>query len=75
MKKGKLLSAFTSLALFGSMFAGALPATVSAVDSVNTTFSMTSEKTNYTLDEIRAGATARVYVKAGGEFQNDNIVA
>ena len=72
MKKGKLLSAFTSLALFGSILAGAVPFTSYAQDA-NMQLSMTSEKTSYTLDEIKAGATARVYVKASGDFEADNM--
>ena len=77
MKKGKILSAFTSLAIAGTMLASALPFTASAATTVQTDLqlSMTSDKTSYTLDEIKAGATARVYVKADGEFQTANITS
>ena len=76
MKKGKLLSAFTSLALAGTMLASALPFTASAA-SVQTDLqlSMSAEKTSFTLDEIKAGATATVYVKADGNFESDNITS
>ena len=77
MKKGKILSAFTSLAIAGTMLASALPFTASAATTVQTDLqlSMTSDKTSYTLDEIKAGATARVYVKADGNFEADNITS
>ena len=76
MKKGKLLSAFTSLALAGTMLASALPFTASAA-SVQTDLqlSMSADKTSFTLDEIKAGAKATVYVNADGEFQTANITS
>ena len=76
MKKGKLLSAFTSLALAGTMLASALPFTASAA-SVQTDLqlSMSADKTSFSLDEIKAGAKATVYVNADGEFQTANITS
>ena len=72
MRKIKLISAAVSAALLMSSF----PFMVSAdSDSNNVSLAMESSQKNYTLDEIKSGASAKVYVEMNGSFQNENITA
>ena len=72
MLKIKLISAAVSAALLMSSF----PFMVSAdSDSNNVSLAMESSQKNYTLDEIKSGASAKVYVEMNGSFQNENITA
>ncbi len=72
MRKIKLISATVSAALLMSSF----PFMVSAdSDSNNVSLAMESSQKNYTLDEIKSGASAKVYVEMNGSFQNENITA
>lgn len=73
MKKGKLLSIFTSFAMAGTMIASALPFTASAATNP-LGLQLTSEKTAYTMDEIRAGASATVYVDPTGTITESDHV-
>ncbi len=72
MRKIKIISAAVSAALLMSSF----PFMVSAdSDSNNVSLAMESSQKNYTLDEIKSGASAKVYVEMNGSFQNENITA
>ncbi len=72
MRKIKLISAAVSAALLMSSF----PFMVSAdSDSNNVSLAMESSQKNYTLGEIKSGASAKVYVEMNGSFQNENITA
>ncbi len=72
MRKIKLISAAVSAALLMSSF----PFMVSAdSDSNNVSIAMESSQKNYTLNEIKSGASAKVYVEMNGSFQNENITA
>lgn len=78
MKKGKVLSVLTSLAMTGSMILSTVPSlTASAANGVNTMgLKMTSAKTSYTLDEVKAGVTATVYVDAANAVaEEDGILS
>ncbi|MBQ3567192.1 MAG: hypothetical protein IJA12_08430, partial [Oscillospiraceae bacterium] len=72
MKKGKILSVLTSLAMTGSMILSAVPFTASAASPVG--LELNSPKVEYSLDEIKAGATATVYVDVNTEFSSDEGV-
>ncbi|MDE5649031.1 MAG: hypothetical protein K2I33_03910 [Oscillospiraceae bacterium] len=77
MKKGKFLSILTTIAITGSMMLSAVPFTASAkigeVRETKAELSMTADKTTFTLDEVKAGATARVKVHMTGDFAGDNL--
>ncbi|MGN0613206.1 MAG: hypothetical protein ACI4JB_04830, partial [Porcipelethomonas sp.] len=78
MKKTKLVSVLTSFAMIGSMlsgtFSGILPVTAVTSDCP-VGLEMVSDKTTYTLDEIKAGASATVYVDTSTTFTEDDLVA
>ena len=79
MKKGKFLSILTTVAMAGSMVLSAVPFTASAYvgDVVETAgkFSMTADQTNFTLDEIKAGATAKVKVHFTGDVSGEKMLS
>ena len=72
MRKIKIISAAVSAALLVSSF----PFMVSAYsNSNNVSLAMESSQKNYTLDEIKSGTSAKVYIEMNGSFQNENITA
>ncbi|MFR7906998.1 MAG: hypothetical protein ACLU4K_02095, partial [Oscillospiraceae bacterium] len=79
MKKGKFLSILTTVAMAGSMVLSVVPFTASAYvgDVVETAgkFSMTADQTNFTLDEIKAGATAKVKVHFTGDVSGEKMLS
>ncbi|MEE0186670.1 MAG: hypothetical protein U0I40_09550, partial [Oscillospiraceae bacterium] len=79
MKKGKFLSILTTVAMAGSMVLSVVPFTASAYvgDVVDTAgkFSMTADQTNFTLDEIKAGATAKVKVHFTGDVSGEKMLS
>jgi hypothetical protein len=74
MKKGKLLSVLTSLAMTSSMVLSSVPAMTASAATNPLGLEMTSEKTSYSLDEIKAGQTATVYVDAVGNVSEADQV-
>ncbi|MBQ8435950.1 MAG: hypothetical protein IJX24_08110, partial [Oscillospiraceae bacterium] len=73
MKKGKILSALTSLAMAGTMVMGAVPFTASAA-TCPTGLELSSAKTEYSVNEIKQGATATVYVDITTELTSADKV-
>lgn len=75
MKTSKIVSVLTSAALAGSMILGALPFAGSAA-YCPVGLEMVSEKTTFTLEEVRSGeAQTVVYVDSTTAFSEDELVS
>ena len=78
MKKSRILSALTSVAMVGTMIASALPFTASAFDRLVvkesvSQFSLVPEKSSFTMDEVKAGNAKTTVAMLVDNFGDDVI--
>ena len=79
MKKSRILSALTSVAMVGTMIASALPFTASAFDRLVvkesvSQFSLVPEKSSFTMDEVKAGNAKTTVAMLVDNFGDDELV-